>query len=321
MHRRGLLAAGLGTWLARPALAQGQWAPTRPMRMIVPWPPAGTTDIVARMLAQPISEALGQPVVVENRGGASGLIGTEAIVRAEPDGHTFGWIISTHAANAHLVRQQPFDAIRDITPIVHVVDVADILCVGMQVPANSMQQLMELGRRTGSLSYASSGNGTSTHMAGELFKLSTGINMVHVPYRGGGPALTDLIAGNVTSMFCNATSSLPHIRGGRLRPLAVTTAERVSYLPETPTVKEAGVPNVEIVEWYGMVGPRGMPAAAVQRINDVVNRIITAEAMKTRLLESGSVVMAGPPERFANLIAGDVAKYGDVIRRAGITAE
>lgn len=326
MRRRTLLLAGL-SGLALPAAdaasrtAMG-WAPSRPVRLTVPWPPAGTTDIVARMMAPPLSEALGQPVVVENRAGAAGLIGTEAIVRAEPDGHAFGFIISTHVANAHLVRQHPYDPIRDITPLVWVVNVSNILVVPSSSPIRTVQEFVGRGRRgTRPIAFASAGTGTSTHFSGEMFRLGAGIPMQHVPYRGGGPALTDVIAGNVDAMFGNATSTLPHVRAGRLRPLAVTAGRRTVHLPEVPTVAETVLPGFEIAEWYGLVGPRGMPPAAVRRLNEEVNRIITRPAMRARLLEQGAEVVGGTPDEFAALIARDLAKIGEVIRAAGITAD
>jgi tripartite-type tricarboxylate transporter receptor subunit TctC len=325
MRRRAMLAGlpGLALPAGRNVAAQQPaWFPSRPIRVIVPWPPAGTTDIVARMIAQPLTEALGQPVVVENRAGAAGLIGTEAIVRAEPDGHVFGFIISTHVANAHLVRQHPYDPVRDITPLIWVVNVSNILVVPRTSPVRSVQEFVEQGRRSPRpITFASSGTGTSTHFSGEMFRLGTGVPMQHVPYRGGGPALTDLIAGNVDAMFGNATSTLPHVRGERLRPLAVTAARRTVHLPEVPTVAETVLPGFEIAEWYGLIGPRGMPPAAVRRLNAELNRIITQPAMRVRLLEQGAEVVGGTPEEFGTLIARDLAKYGEVIRAAGITAD
>jgi tripartite-type tricarboxylate transporter receptor subunit TctC len=325
MRRRALLAGSAALALpgARSAAAQpAAWSPSRPIRLIVPWPPAGTTDIVGRMIAPPLGEALGQSVVVENRAGAAGLIGTEAIVRSEPDGHAFGFIISTHVANAHLVRQHPFDPVRDITPLIWVVNVSNILVVPRSSPIRGVQEFVEHGRRSlRPITFASSGTGTSTHFSGEMFRLGTGIPMQHVPYRGGGPALTDLIAGNVDSMFGNATSTLPHVRGERLRPLAVTAARRTAHLPEVPTVAETVLPGFEIAEWYGLIGPRGIPASAVQRLNAELQRIITAPAMRSRLLEHGAEFMGGTTDEFGALIARDLAKYGEVIRAAGITAD
>jgi tripartite-type tricarboxylate transporter receptor subunit TctC len=325
MKRRVLLAGLPGATLpvAGGALSQPTaWAPSRTVRLIVPWPPAGTTDIVARMLAPLLSEVLGQTVIVENRAGAAGLIGTEAIVRADPDGHVFGFIISTHVANAHLVRQHPYHPTRDITPLIWVVNVSNILVVPSSSPIRSVQEFVEEGRRRSRpIAFASAGTGTSTHLSGEMFRLGTGIPMQHVPYRGGGPALTDVIAGNVDAMFGNATSTLPHVRGGRLRPLAVTAGQRTAHLPDVPTVAETVLPGFEIAEWYGLIGPRGMPPAAVQRLNAEVNRIITQPAMRARLLEQGAEVVGGTPDEFGALIARDLAKYGDVIRAAGITAD
>ena len=321
MKRRLFLAAAAAA-LPAPSIAraQGAWVATRPIRFIVPWPPAGTTDIVARMIAQPLQEALGQPIVIENRAGAAGLIGTEAIVRADADGHAFGFIISTHAANAHLVKNHPFDAVRDITPLIHVANVHNILCINNNLPPRTVPELITWGR-TNPLAFASSGTGTSTHISGEMFRLATGLNMTHVPYRGGGPALTDLMAGNVPIMFANATSALPHVRGGRVRALGVTAAQRLPFLPEAPTIAEAAIPGYQIAEWYGIVGPRGMPPAAAQRLNAVIGNIITAPEMRQKLLDSGAEVVGGNAESFGTLIATDVARYGQVIREAGITAE
>lgn len=321
MHRRSLLIAS--SILAAPGSLRAQgsgWVASRPIRFIVPWPPAGTTDIVARMIAPPLQEALGQPIVIENRAGAAGLIGTEAIVRADPDGHAFGFIISTHAANAHLVKSHPFDAVRDITPLIHVANVHNILSINNNLPPRSVPDLITWGR-SNPLAFASSGTGTSTHISGEMFRLATGLTMTHVPYRGGGPALTDLMAGNVPIMFANATSALPHVRGGRIRALGVTAAQRLPFLPEAPTIAEAAIPGYQIAEWYGIIGPRGMPAAAVQRLNTAIAAIITAPEMRQKLLDSGAEVVSGPAEEFGRLIANDVARYGQVIRDAGITAE
>jgi tripartite-type tricarboxylate transporter receptor subunit TctC len=326
-RRRAVLLGGLASVAAgarRDARAQPApaWSPSRPLRLIVPWPPAGTTDIVARMLAQPLGEALGQTVVVENRAGASGLIGTEAIVRADADGHAFGFIISTHVANAHLVRQHPYDPVRDVTPLVWVANVGNILVVPHASPIRTVQEFVEQGRRSPRpLTFGSPGTGSSVHFSGEMFRLGTGVPMQHVPYRGGGPALTDVIAGNIDLMFGNATSTLPHVRSGRLRALAVTTGRRAPYLPDVPTVAEVVLPGFEIAEWYGLIGPRGMPPAAAQRLNLEVNRIITQPAMRARLFEQGAEVVGGKAEEVAALIARDLAKYGDVIRAAGITAD
>ena len=321
MKRRSFIATG-SALLAAPGIlrAQGTWVATRPIRFIVPWPPAGTTDILARMIAPALQEALGQNVIIENRAGAAGLIGTEAIVRADADGHAFGFIISTHAANAHLVKNHPFDAVRDITPLIHVANVHNILSINNNLPPRTVQELITWGR-TNPLAFASSGTGTSTHISGEMFRLATGLSMTHVPYRGGGPALTDLMAGNVPIMFANATSALPHVRGGRIRALGVTAAQRLPFLPEAPTIAEAAIPGYQIAEWYGIVGPRGMPPAAAQRLNTLIGGIITAPEMRQKLLDSGAEVVGGTADTFGTLIANDVARYGQVIREAGITAE
>jgi tripartite-type tricarboxylate transporter receptor subunit TctC len=278
MLRRHALLATLAA-VATPALAQPRpaaaaWSPTRPVRLIVPWPPAGTTDILARQIAPALSAALGQAVVVENRGGASGAIGTVEALRAAPDGHTICLSVST-LITAALLTRQPYHPIEDVAPILHLADVPNILVVHPSLPVRSVAELIAFGRANpGRLSFGSPGVGSSVHISGEVFKLATGIDMTHVPYRGGGPALTDLVAGQIPMMFGNAGSTLPHVRNGSVRPLAVTSARRLPFVPELPTVAESGLPGFEVVEWYAFFGPAGMPREAVERFNREVMAIV-----------------------------------------------
>ncbi|MBS7810923.1 Bug family tripartite tricarboxylate transporter substrate binding protein [Roseococcus pinisoli] len=319
MMRREMIAGGLVS-LAAPALGLAQGFPSRPIRLVVTFPPGGTTDILARQLQPKMSEVFGQPVVVENRSGASGAIGTLEIVRAAPDGHTFGMVIST-VISSTLISRQPYDAIRDLTPIQLLARVADILVVPVSSPLRTVSDLIEHAKRNPGLTYGSPGIGTSVHIAGAMFALAAGVEMVHVPYRGGGPALTDLISGHLQLMFGNASSTLPYVRDGALRPIAVTSAQRAPYLPDVPTIAEAGLPGVVIDEWYAFVGPAGIPQPIVERLNAGLNGIVTQPAERARLLDMGAEVVAGNAEEFGRFMRDEVEKIGRVVRAADIRME
>jgi tripartite-type tricarboxylate transporter receptor subunit TctC len=319
MERRSLIGAGLATLLAAPALAQG--FPSRPLRLLVTWPPGGTTDILARQFQPRLAALLGQPVVVENRGGASGAIGAAEMARMNPDGHAFGMVTST-VISAALITRQPYDPIRDLAPIVHLADVANILVVHPSLPVQSVAELVALARaRPGALTFGSPGIGSAVHISGEMFKLAAGLDMVHAPYRGGGPALADLAAGHIQLMFGNASSTLPFVRNGTLRAIAVTSARRAAYLPEVPTVAESGFPGFDIVEWYGCLGPAGMAPAAVQRLNAAFNAIIADAEERARLLDMGAEVVGGPADAFGAFMRAEVDKIGRVVREARIQGE
>ena len=329
MLRRGLLA-GTGAVAAaaamgapwRPARAQQAAAwPSRPLRSVVPWPPGGTTDILARQIGPPLAAALGQPVVVENRGGASGAIGTAELLRAAPDGHSFGFVTST-LVSAALLSRQPYHPVDDVTPILRLADVANILAVHPALPVRSVQELIAYAReRPGRLSFGSPGIGSAVHISGEMFKLATGVEMTHVPYRGGGPALADLAGGQIQLMFGNASSTLPHVRSGSVRALAVTSARRAPYLPEVPTVAEAGVPGFDIVEWYAVVGPAGMPPAVAERLNREIMAIAGTPEGRARLLDMGAEVVGGTPAEFGAFLRQEMDKIGRVVRDARISVE
>ncbi len=317
-RRHAIAALALGA-LPAPALAQA-W-PSRPIRLIVPWPPAGTTDILARQIAQPLSAALGQPVVVENRGGASGAIGTVEALRAPADGHTICLSIST-LITATLLTRQPYHPINDVTPILHLADVPNILVVHPSLPVRSVPELIAYGRANpGKLSFGSPGVGSSVHMSGEMFKLATGIDMVHVPYRGGGPALADLVAGQIPMMFGNASSTLPHVRSGSVRPLAVTAAKRLPFVPDLPTVAEAAIPGFEVVEWYAFFGPAGIPQEVVARLNREIMAIVGTPEGRQRLQDLGALVTGGTPEEFGAFLRAEHEKISRVVREAKIPME
>lgn len=302
-------------------MARAQAFPARPLRLVVAWPPGGTADILARQMQAPLSAVMSQPVVIDNRGGASGAIGAAEIIRATPDGYTFGMVTSTLVSMA-LLQRQSYDPVHDVTPILEHSRVANILVVHPALAARSVTELVALSmRRPGGLSFGSPGIGSAVHISGEMFRLATGANMVHVPYRGGGPALADLVAGSLQLMFGNASSTLPYVRDGSLRALAVTSARRAPYLPDLPTVAEAGLPGFVMEEWYGVIGPRGMPAATVERLNAAIAGILSAPAERARLLDMGAEVAAGTPGDFGRVIAEDMQKIAQVVRDARVTLE
>jgi tripartite-type tricarboxylate transporter receptor subunit TctC len=320
MNRRNLLT-GAAAMLAAPGIASAQAWPNRPIRMVIPWPPGGTTDILARIIQPPLSTALGQPVVIENRGGASGAIGTAELLRSAPDGHNIGIVTST-LVSAALLTRQPYHPVNDVTPILHLADVANILAVHPSLPVHSVRELIDYGKANpGKLSFGSPGIGSAVHISGEMFKLMTGIDMVHVPYRGGGPAIAALVGGEIQMMFGNGSSTLPHARTGAVRALGVTSAQRQLYLPDVPSIAEAALPGFNIVEWYAVIGPAGIPAPVVDRLNREFMAIVGTPEGRARLLDLGSQVVGGTPAQMATLLQGDVDKIGRVVREARIAVE
>lgn len=316
--RRAILAAPL---LAAPALAHAQSWPTRPVRIIIPYPPGGPTDIAGRVIAAGLQAQLGQPAVVENRAGASGLIGSGEVARAAPDGGMFLVNASAHVIVPHLQPQMPFDAIADFTPVTELVKVPLILVVNPQLPVNSVADLIALARaQPGRLSYASSSIGGAPHLAGEMFKLMTGTTLAHVPYRGSGPALADLIGGHVQVMFDSLASSAGHVRDGRLRAIAVSTAERLTAFPDLPTIAEAGVPGYEIATWYGMWAPKNLPEAIATRMQQAVAAVAETEEARARFVSLGAQPVASPPAEFSRFVRSEYERWGKLVRDASITA-
>ena len=319
MQRRTALLA-TPALLAPTARAQGTW-PSRPIRLISPFPPGGTTDILARQIAPPLATALGQAVVVENRSGGAGAVGVVETLRAPDDGHTICLTISTLVTGALLTRQ-PYHPVNDVAPILHLANVANILVVNKALPIHSVQDLIAYGRANpGRLSYGSPGIGSSVHIAGEMFKAATGIDMVHIPYRGGGPALADLVGGQLQLMFGNASSTLPFVRADSLRALAVTAATRQAYLPELPTVAEAGLPGFEIVEWYAMIGPAGISPAIISRLNLAIMAIVGSPESRARLLDLGAEVIGGTPAQFGDYLKTELERMTTLVRTANLRME
>jgi tripartite-type tricarboxylate transporter receptor subunit TctC len=318
MRRRTLLASGMAG-LSMPALAQGAEWPNRQVRLVSPFPPGGAADLTARMVAEELTAALRQTVFVENRVGAGGAIGTEHAARSTPDGYTF-LLASTgpFAINPGLFRLN-IDPSRDLMPVAMVAIVPSIFIVNAAVPARTMTELLALAKaQPGALSYASGGNGTAQHLFGELLKQMAGVDIQHIPYRGGGPAMTDTIAGRVQILCDTLPLALPHIREGRVRAMAVTTATRNAALPDIPTVAEAGVPGYEATGWYGIAAPTGTPAAAVERVNAEINTLLARPAFREKLLGVGAEPAPMTPSAFGALIERDRARWTRVIREANI---
>ena len=320
MTRRLFLRLAAGA-MAMPALAcrtLAQAYPARPLRLIVPFPPGGPTDLVARPLAQSLAERLGQPVVIENRGGAGATIGTEAGVRAPPDGYTLLMSASSSAISASLYDKLSYNFIRDIAPVAGVTRVANVMVVNPSFPAKTVPEFIAYAKANpGRINMASGGTGSSNQMSGELFKMLAGVDLVHVPYRGAGPALPDLISGQVQVMFVAITSSIEYIKAGRLRALGVTTTTRSEALPDVPTTADF-VPGYEDSNWWGFGAPKATPAAIVDKLNRETNAALADPRIKARLAELGGTVLAGSPANFAKLIAAETEKLGKVVKFAGI---
>jgi tripartite-type tricarboxylate transporter receptor subunit TctC len=309
--------------LAISAAAHAQVYPSKPIRMIVAYPPGGGTDIVGRMLAQKLGETLGQAVVVENRGGASGNIGTEVAARAAPDGYTvLMGNVAPNAINLNLFKNLPFDPVADFAPVSLVASTPNILVVYPSTPARTVKEVIALAKsRPGMLNFASAGVGSSSHLAGELFRVLAGAEIVHVPYKGAGPAMVDVLSGQVQLYFATMPSAMPHVKSGKLAPIAVTSARRSPALPDVPTIAESGVPGYEAATWYGLLAPAHTPAAAVARLHEGIVKVLADAALRERLAEQGFEPVGNSPEEFGAYIKSEIAKWGKVIRDAGIRAE
>jgi tripartite-type tricarboxylate transporter receptor subunit TctC len=315
------LAAGGAALPAVSQIARAQTYPSRPVRIIVGFAPGGGTDILARLIGQWLSERLGQPFVIENRPGAGSNIGTEAVVRASPDGYTLLTIASPTAINATLFEKLNYNFIRDIAPVSGLIRVPNVMEVNLSVPAKTVPEFIVYTKANpGKISMASSGIGTAVHVSGELFKMMTGVNMVHVPYRGDAPAVTDLLGGQVQVMFGSMPASLEHIKAGKLRPLAVTTAARSQALPDIPTVGDF-VPGYEASAFYGVGVPNGTPAEIVDKLNKEINAGLDDPRIKLCLADLGGTVLAGSSAQFAKLIVDETEKWAKVIKFAGIKAD
>jgi tripartite-type tricarboxylate transporter receptor subunit TctC len=314
--RRAAIAGALLPFAAR---AQAPEWPSRPVRFIVPYPPGGPTDIMGRIVAQAVQGPLGQPFVVENRAGANGLIGSEQAARGAPDGSTFLVNASAHVIVPHLTPNMPIDVLADFAPVTNIAAVPLWLVVNPALPVRSVADFIAYARANpGRISYASSSSGGATHLAGELFKQLTGTDMVHVPYRGSGPAVQDLIAGNVHAMFDSVPSSAASARDGRLRALAVTTRNRIAPFPDLPTIAEAGVPGYEISTWYGIWAPARTPPAIIARLQQAVATAARSPETRARFDALGAEPVADSPEDYARFVRAEYDRWGKLVRDAGI---
>jgi tripartite-type tricarboxylate transporter receptor subunit TctC len=315
------LAAGVTALPAMPRIGRTLDYPTRPVRIIVGYPPGGPSDIVARLIGQSLSERLNQPFIIENRPGAGGNVGTEVVVRAAPDGYTLLLVGAPNAINAAVYDNLNFNFIRDIAPVASIIRVPLVMEVNPSVPARTVLEFIAYAKdNPGKLNMASPGYGTSQHVSGELFKMMTGINLIHVPYRGSAPALIDLLGGQMQVMFDTTPASIGHIRAGQIRPLAVTTASRSDALPDIPTIGDF-VPGYEASAWYGIGVPKNTPAEIVELLNKEINAALAESKMKARLADLGGTALPGSPADFSNLILDETGKWAKVVKVSGARPE
>jgi len=316
-----LLIASTGLMAAGPATAADVY-PSKTIRLVVPFAPGGGSDIVARLLSPKMTEALGQTVVVDNRAGASANLGAAMVAKAAPDGYTLLLANANYTINPSLFKSLPFDPVREFAPVALLANVTNVLAIHPSIPAKSVKELISFAKaHPGQLNFASPGNGTSSHLAGELFRQVAKIEVVHIPYKGATPAITDLIAGQVSFTMASVLSVLPYAKQGRLRMLAVTTAKRSGALPDIPTISEAGLPGFEVSNWYGILAPGGTPRPAVDRLNSELARIARVPDLAEKLAAQGADPATGTPEEFERFIQAELKKWSAVVRSAGINPE
>ncbi len=309
-----LAASGIGVY--------AQDYPGKPIRVVVPFPAGGGTDIVARTITQRLGENLGASLIVDNRAGAGGTIGTDLVAKAPPDGYTLGMVSGSHVINPSLYRKLPYDSVRDFAPVTLLASAPGILVVHPSVPAKSARELIALAKtRPGQLNYASAGNGTPPHLAAELFKTMAGVNFIHIPYKGNTPAFIDLISGQVSLSFPTLPSALPHVRSGKLRALAVTSKERSRIVPGMPTISESGLSGYDASSWYGLLAPAGTPHAIVGRLQQEIAKLMQSAEVRERLQNQGLDPVGSTPEEFARTIRSEIAKWEKVVQASGARVE
>jgi tripartite-type tricarboxylate transporter receptor subunit TctC len=319
--RRTLLALAALAGAGVGAAAAQAW-PAKPVRLVVPYPPGGPTDVLARIVAVRLSEALGQPFAIDNKPGASGMIGAAEVAKALPDGYTLLSNASIHVINPSLYPKTAFDAIADFAPVTQLASVPLILVVNNDLPVRSVRDLIAYAKANpGKLNFASSGNAAAPHLAGESFKLAAAIEMQHVPYKGSAPALTDLIGGQVQLMFDSMPSAMPHVKAGKLRPLAVTTARRSAAVPDLPTISEAGLPGFDISTWYGLWAPKGTPRELVTRLASESARILRSADVRERYAALGAEPVGSSPEEFAAYCRSELDKWARIVKASGAKAD
>ena len=321
---RGLHA---GLWLAAlaspfAALAQAQTYPDKPIRFIVPYPPGGGTDVIARIVQERFQAALGQPVVIENKGGAGGSVGTDVVAKAAPDGYTVLFTLSSHTINPAIFPKLAFDTVKDFEPIGTVASLPQILVANPQVPVNNIAELVALAKaKPGELSFASVGNGSPGHLAGELFNQRTGTQMTHIPYRGGGPAVSDVMGGQVPLLWVSIPAAAQFVKTGKLKALGVSTLKRSAAFPDVPTMQEAGIADFEVDSWYAMFVPAKTPKAVIDKLNRALNTVVADPTIRERLLAQGSEGVGGTPEALAKTVQAELPKWAKLAKDANIKAD
>ncbi|MDP3135595.1 MAG: tripartite tricarboxylate transporter substrate binding protein [Burkholderiaceae bacterium] len=322
--RRTLLASlAVAAAGALPLGALAQNFPTKPITIIVPFSAGGTTDILARIVGQGLTTELGQSVVVDNKPGAGGNIGGSLAAKAAADGYTlFMGTVGTHAINQSLYKKMPFDPVKDFAPLSRVATVPNLLVAHPSQPFKTVKEMIAYAKANpGKITYGSPGSGTSPHVSGELFKSMTGTDLLHIPYKGSAPAMTDLLGGQTSVMFDNMPSAIQHVRSGKLRPIAVTTAKRSPELPDVPTIAEAGVPGYEATSWFGMFAPAGTPKPVLDKLHAALIKVLNQADVKKKIAEQGGDVVAETPEQFAAFIKAESVKWGKVVKESGATAD
>jgi tripartite-type tricarboxylate transporter receptor subunit TctC len=313
----------IGVALAASASAQAQAWPAKPVTFIVPYPPGGGTDVIARIVQEPLSRQLGQPIVIENRGGAGGSIGTAVAAKAVPDGHTLLFTLSSHSINPAIYKSLPFDTERDFRPVSTICSLPQLFAVNPGTPYRNFKDLVSFIKgNPGKLDYASVGIGSPSHMAGELLKLKLGAYMVHIPYRGGGPAVAAAMAGDVPLLIVSIPAAMSQVRAGRLRPLAVSTAKRTPVLPDVPTIAEAtGLKDFEVDSWYAVFAPARTPDEVIARLNREIATVVSRPEVKAKLLEQGADGMSTTPEKLGQMVKREIAEWRAVVKHAKIEAD
>ncbi len=326
MNRRQSLLRVIGTaalvLASGSAFAQATGYPDKPIRFVVPYPPGGGTDVIARIVQDRLRAALGQSIIIDNRGGAGGSIGTEVVARSAPDGYTVLFTLSSHTINPAIFPKLSFDTARDFEPIGIVCSLPQILVANPQFSANTLQQLISMAKeKPGSLAYASVGNGSPGHLAGEMLKLRTGTQMTHIPYRGGGPAVTDVVSGQVPLLWVSIPAAAQFVKQKQLKALAVSTVKRSAAFPDVPTVQEAGIPDFEVDSWYAMFVPAKTPRVIVDRLNAALNTVLKEPEIREKLLAQGSEAVGGTSEQLGAVVNAELPKWAKLVKDAGIKAD
>ena len=324
LRRRSLAALLAACAMTTPWAAQAQSPgyPDKPVKFVVPYPPGGGTDVIARIVQERFAALLGQPILIDNKGGAGGSVGSELVARAAPDGYTVLFTLSSHTINPAIFPKLTFDAVKDFEPVGTVASLPQILVASPGLPANTIAELIALAKaKPGSLSYASVGNGSPGHLAGELLKLRTGTQMTHIPYRGGGPAVTDVMGGQVPLLWVSIPAAAQFVKAGKLKALGVSTIKRSAAFPDVPTLQEAGVADFEVDSWYAMFVPAKTPKAVVERLNKALNTVVAEPGIREKLLAQGSEGVGGTPEALARTVASELPKWARLVKDANIQAD